>query len=170
MTIVCNINCREFVMFNNIAFVARRSLRRLGALALMLCLYAALNVVTATPSFASPVCMPDDVYYWKCVGADTYTAIAFSETDWSWGASWNAATREQAEAMALAECRKRARDCKSQAWAVNACVAWATSDGDGIWGTGWNIFVDTAEARALGNCRRAGGKHCVIRAHPCADG
>ena len=156
-------------MLNTFALAARVSLHRLRALALMLCLAATLGVVPATPALASPVCVPDDLYQWKCVGADTYTAIAFSEKDWSWGSSWHASSREQAEAIALTQCRKYSRDCKSQAWAVNACLAWATSDGDAIWGTAWNDFVDIAEARALGNCRRAGGKHCVIRAHPCAD-
>jgi hypothetical protein len=158
-------------MLNTIALATRESLRRLSGWILMLCAAATLGVVPATSVLASPVCGPDPqgIYMTVCVGADTYTALAFSETDWSWGSSVHAATREQAQAMALSECRKHARDCKSQIWAVNACVAWATSAEDGIWGTDWNIFVDIAEARALGNCRRAGGKHCLLRAHPCAD-
>jgi hypothetical protein len=158
-------------MFNKIAVTAGRTLHRLRALMVMLCFAAAFNVVPSAPALASPECGPDPqgLYEWVCVGADTFTALAFSEKDWGWGAAVHAATQQQAEAIALNACRKHSGDCKSQIWAVNACVAWATSAEDGIWGTDWNIYVDIAEARALGNCRRAGGKHCVIRAHPCAD-
>jgi Domain of unknown function (DUF4189) len=149
--------------------VAQAALRRTGYFVVMLCIATMFSGVTAAPALATPVCGWDYAGIWVCVGTDTFTALAFSESDWSWGASWGALSRAQAEASALAQCRKYARDCKAQVWAVNGCAAWAVSDGDGHWGIGWNGFVDIAEARALGDCRRAGGRNCVVRAHPCAD-
>jgi uncharacterized protein DUF4189 len=142
---------------------------RVGGLLATLCFVMTFSLALAPPAMARPVGHFDAFGNWVWEGSDSYTAIAFSDSDWSWGSSWGAATREQAEAIALSECRKRAHDCKAQAWVVNGCLAWATSDGDRIWGTGWADFFDIAEARALGNCRRAGGKNCVIRAHPCSD-
>jgi uncharacterized protein DUF4189 len=156
-------------MLKDIVRTSWAGLLKVRGLGVMLLFAATFSSAPMSSALASPVCGWDAWDNWRCVGPDSYTALAFSDSDWSWGASWGARTREQAEAIALAQCQKRARDCHVQVWGVNNCIAWAASDGDGAWGTAFNLYVDLAEASALGNCRRAGGKKCVVRAHPCAD-
>ena len=113
-------------MLDKIAATAGRTLRRLRVLMVMLCFATTLNVVPAAPTLASPVCGSDPrgLYQWVCIGADTYTALAFSEKDWSWGSSVHAATQQQAEAIALTECRKHALDLIRARMTERAAFQW----------------------------------------------
>jgi hypothetical protein len=156
-------------MLRRIVGAALSGLRLARNIAAVLCVGAVLTGVPATPALASKVCGFDYAQNWTCTGSDSFTALAVSDSTWNWGASWRANSRAQAENIALAQCRARASDCHVQLWGANVCLAWATSDSDRIWGADYDLYVDTAMAKALNQCKRAGGKHCVVHAHPCAD-
>jgi hypothetical protein len=98
-----------------------------------------------------------------------WTAIAVSDSNLAYGASWQASSRREAEQKALAECSIYASDCKVQMWAQGKCVALATSGSDLTWGTDSGLYPGTAQARALAQCRKLGGDACAIVTHPCSQ-
>src|ERR1700677_4635776 len=59
------------------------------------------------------------------VNPDRFVALAVSNKTLSFGYSWNASSRAQAEQLALANCNKDSTvaDCHIERWAVNACTA-----------------------------------------------
>ena len=99
-----------------------------------------------------------------------WTAIAVSDSNLAYGASWQANSRREAEQIALEYCRGQgASDCKVQMWAQGKCVALATSGSDVIWGTDSGLYPGTAQAGALAQCRKFGGHACAIVTHPCSQ-
>jgi hypothetical protein len=98
-----------------------------------------------------------------------FTAIAVSDSTLAWGASWAANSRGQAEQIALAHCSQSASDCKVKMWAQGMCVALATSKTDLTWGVDKGSYPETAQPKALAQCRAAGGNACVIETHPCSQ-
>jgi hypothetical protein len=98
-----------------------------------------------------------------------FAAIAVSDATLSWGSSWGAASREQAEQMALASCGQRASDCKAVDWARYRCIALAVSLKDHVWGVDDGDYPETAAKKALAQCRAGGGGQCVVITHPCSE-
>jgi uncharacterized caspase-like protein len=96
--------------------------------------------------------------------ANRFGAIAYSPSTGSHGWSYDYATREEAERVALANCGQHARDCNVPIWFQNACGALAV--GPSGYGSGWAINQGLAEAYALGVC----GQHsasCSVRRWVC---
>ena len=98
--------------------------------------------------------------------AQPYGAIAYDDKTGSWGASYNEGSQERANARALGECRKHARDCGVvvRFWGEQ-CAAYATGAGTAAgWGTG-----DThgaAERSAVAACNSQ-GRGCEARVWSC---
>ena len=102
---------------------------------------------------------------------DTWTAIAVSPSTLSWGKSWLKTSDHAARAAALAECGKRAQDCRIAVATYDACVALATSPRQKLWAVGGpNFAVKDASAVAVVHCKRAGGEACAVVTTACADG
>ncbi len=96
--------------------------------------------------------------------ANRFGAIAYSPSTGSHGWSYDYASREEAERVALANCAQHARDCNVPIWFQNACGALAV--GPSGYGSGWAINQGLAEAYALGVC----GQHsasCSVRRWVC---
>jgi len=98
-----------------------------------------------------------------------FTAIAISESTLSWGTSWGASSRGEAEQIALTKCRQYASDCKVVDWAQYECLALAVSKKDGAWGVDAGNYPETASAKAMAQCRSGGGTSCVVQTHPCSQ-
>ncbi len=94
---------------------------------------------------------------------DRFGAIAFSPSTGAFGFSNDHPSQSDAEAGALAECRKRAGGCQSSSWFRNACGALAVGEYGG-WGTDWGNERAAAEANALNMCRRYTNNCSVLRA------
>jgi len=112
--------------------------------------------VLATPQVA-PSSIPDNP-------ANRFGAIAYSPSTGSHGWSYDYASREEAERVAIANCAQHARDCNVPIWFQNACGALAI--GPSGYGSGWAINQGLAEAYALGVC----GQHsasCSVRRWIC---
>ncbi len=102
---------------------------------------------------------------------DTWTAIAVSPSTLNWGAVWLRNSDRAAKAGALAECGKRARDCRVAISTFDYCVALATSPSQRLWAAGGpNHAVKDAKAMSVIHCQRAGGRACIVVASACADG
>lgn len=67
--------------------------------------------------------------------ADTYGAIAYSESTGKWGYSFDQSSRDAAEQRALGECG--ARDATVPVWVKNGWAALAKNS-RGEWATGWS--------------------------------
>ena len=99
---------------------------------------------------------------------DKFTAIAISGSTLASGSSWQANSRTEAEQIALAQCSRRARDCKIATWGEDVCLALATSAADGSWGVDYDTNGARAKARAMSLCGQYGGKSCRVVTDPCA--
>jgi len=100
--------------------------------------------------------------------AQPYGAIAYDDKTGSWGLAYNQASQDRANARALGECRRHAKDCGVvvRFWG-EVCAAYATGAGKASgWGTG-----DTntqAERNAVKACSGQ-GRGCEARAWSCND-
>jgi len=99
---------------------------------------------------------------------DKWTSIALSEKTMTFGYSWQADSRAQADQLALSACRRHASDCKVVMWGQNECLALAISAREGAWGSAWDRNGANARAAATAECRKQAGTRCVVRADPCA--
>ena len=102
----------------------------------------------------------------KCSNIKYWGAIAYSAKDkgagWSFG--WNDLNKAKNEAMN--RCSKQGAACQLWVWFDNSCGAVAADGAIVTWGTA-NAKTD-ADQRALLECRKAGGKNCVIAAAACS--
>jgi hypothetical protein len=100
--------------------------------------------------------------------AQPYGAIAYDDKTGSWGAAYNQGSQDRANASALRECRKHAKDCGVvvRFWG-EVCAAYATgADKASGWGTG-----DThgaAERNAVKACNSQ-GRGCEAKVWSCND-
>lgn len=165
-----------------------RSFSALGAVSASLTIACSGAVVatslTATPAHASPICeaVPGNEvgsFSWDCHDPNDhvpvapayfnkFTAIAISDSTLANGSAWQANSRQEAEQLALAQCRHHARDCKIAMWGENECLALATSSADGSWGSDYDRNGARAKAKAMSVCRQYGGKSCRVVTDPCA--
>ena len=99
---------------------------------------------------------------------DKWTSIALSEKTMTFGYSWQADSRAQADRLALAACGRHASDCKVVEWGQNECLALAISLRERAWGSAWDRNGANARAAATAECRKVNGTRCVVRADPCA--
>jgi uncharacterized protein DUF4189 len=96
--------------------------------------------------------------------ANRFGAIAYSPSTGSHGWSYDYASREEAERVALANCMQHARDCSVPLWFQNACGALAV--GPSGFGTGWGINQGLAESYAIGVCGQY-STNCSVRRWVC---
>jgi len=122
-----------------------------------------------------------DLYYGPCPNQnnnqppaperDLYTAVAVSNKTLAFGYSYEAATREAAQQVALAQCRSQhgGGDCKVVDWARDECLGVALSYGDSTWAVndGENPFA--AGNAAMRSCRLTGGKACKVAVMTCSN-
>ena len=106
-------------------------------------------------------------------GQPKYGAIAYDQTNCSWGTSWNALSKAAADTRALSECTAGGGTTKCQVLVdvgPDQCGAIAKSDKcDGF---GWAARSDTgaAQQEALRQCRSANpGVTCTIEATVCSS-
>jgi hypothetical protein len=135
-----------------------------------------------TPAHAQAACefVPSNTgdpggFAWSCPGPGNnptspnhFAAIAVSNSTTSWGDSWAQPTRASAVSAALNACRQHATDCKVQAWGEFRCLALAEGS-DRSWGVDIGAYPETASAKALKQCRDAGGVQCRVVTHPCSE-
>jgi hypothetical protein len=101
---------------------------------------------------------------------DRYLALATSAGG-SWGAvnSGGAATREEAESIALSSCQQHARDCHAAAWSKNRCLAAARGSASALGWSGAKIDIEDARREALSYCNKHDGSNrCKIVWSACA--
>jgi hypothetical protein len=102
----------------------------------------------------------------KCSNIKYWGAIAYSSKDkgagWSFG--WN--DLDQAKKEAMSRCSKRGAACQLWVWFDNSCGAIAVDGNTITWGTAY--AKADADARALLECRKAGGRNCVVQASVCS--
>ncbi len=96
--------------------------------------------------------------------ANRFGAIAYSMSTGAEGWSYDYASREEAERIALTNCARHAADCSVPIWFQNACGALAA--GPTGFGTGWAITQTLAETYALGVCRQY-STNCAVRRWVC---
>ena len=106
---------------------------------------------------ASPTAIPSNP-------ANRYGAIAYSAATGAHGWSYDYASREEAERVALATCAQYAADCSVPLWFQNACGALAV--GPAGFGTGWAINQTLAETYAMGVCGQY-STNCAVRRWVC---
>ena len=102
------------------------------------------------------------IYHWA--------AIAMSASVMTVGAAHGRASESEAEETAIQNCRRNgAKDCKVLTGGANQCVALAISYSDKTWGYDSGVNRVTAASNALAQCRKFGGKNCVLIVSPCGD-
>ena len=100
--------------------------------------------------------------------AQPYGAIAYDGKTGSWGASYNHASQQRANASAMRECQKHAKGCDIvvRFWG-ETCAAYATGNGTAAgWGTGYTHGL--AKRNAVSACTSQ-GKGCQARVWSCND-
>lgn len=98
--------------------------------------------------------------------ADSFGAIAFSQSTGKFGYSFDHPSRASAETRAMAECTARSRGCKVGIWFKNACGSVAT--GVNGWGSAWAPSRQQAEQSAIRNCSQHTGG-CRTLAWSCTN-
>jgi hypothetical protein len=99
-----------------------------------------------------------------------FGAIAVSDKTLRAGASHGQNSLEDAESVAMANCRAmKAGDCKVVDWVQNRCVGLATSK-IAPTGYGWGVADDRAGSgeSALRNCRAHRFGNCILKVTACA--
>ncbi len=93
-------------------------------------------------------------------------AIAYSKPDQKSGVSleWN--TESDAKKDALAKCSRVGSACQLWATYENSCGAVATDGAKVTWGSAF--LPRDADQGALEECRKAGGRNCVIKVRACS--
>ena len=102
------------------------------------------------------------------VHAQPYGSIAYDQKSGSWGVAYNQGSQDRANASALGECRKHAKDCGVvvRFWG-EVCAAYATDAGKASgWGTGDTRGV--AERNAVKACVGQ-GRGCEAKVWSCND-
>lgn len=94
-----------------------------------------------------------------------YGAIAYSAKTKAIGVAADNTSQEEAESVALQNCRSsspEATDCRNVMWVRNACAAIAIGQ-DGGWGTDWGADRPTAERKAMAVCAKHSATCEVVR-------
>jgi hypothetical protein len=99
-----------------------------------------------------------------------WAAIAISPLSLTAGGAHGRESDSEATETALQNCRRNgAKDCKVLTGGANQCVALAISYSDKTWGYDSGVNRVTAASNALAQCRKFGGKNCVLIVSPCGD-
>jgi Domain of unknown function (DUF4189) len=96
-----------------------------------------------------------------------FGAIAYSPTSGAHGWAKDHPSRDAAERASLAECRKRAKDCRNVLWFKNGCGALAISAK--AYGWGWGSTQALADGEAIKACSRH-AKGCKVTSRACTTG
>ncbi len=94
-----------------------------------------------------------------------YAAIAIGANN-GWGESWGFVQLQQAEQVALENCRMNDSNCQVEVWS-NHCLAFARG-ADGAAGWAWSETLNEARRKALGYCEEY-TECCTIATAFCAD-
>lgn len=103
--------------------------------------------------------------------AGSFGAIAFSTATGAIGFGQDNATREEAESVALQNCRAvstQPDDCKTVMWFQNACAAIAVGD-DGGYGWAWHANRDIAAQNSIAQCQRYSKGGCRVMRRACSS-
>jgi len=115
----------------------------------MTLLAALLLTLTATSAFAIGAIAVDD---------------QAGDKDAGYGWATGYATKEEAFAAALAECKKAGNaNCQSKVWFAK-CGAYASNKD--YYGIGWGASKDAAESKAMGDC---GHSDCKVHVSACDE-
>lgn len=99
--------------------------------------------------------------------ANSFGAIAYSNTSGGYGYSYGYSSRGAAEQRALGECRSRGgRNCQVVMWFANQCAALATGNSYG-WGVGMATTRQQASNIAMRYCRQ-NDRGCQVRETVCS--
>jgi hypothetical protein len=104
----------------------------------------------------------------SCSSQRSYGAIAYSAPEKGWGFSYGMNNQVQAENLAVKNCSAHGKSCESIVWYYNSCGAVAADGKIVTWGR--NSVKATAEQTAMSECRKAGGKNCVVQTSQCSRG
>ncbi len=96
----------------------------------------------------------------------SWGAIAYSAQDKGFGYSEGWSDLENAKKTAMENCEKHSAKCKLWLWYDHECGAIAADGNTVAWGTA--TAKSNAERRALMECKKAGGKKCVISVSQCS--
>jgi hypothetical protein len=117
--------------------------------------------------------------YLACTGSGTpapaatrsyWAAIAISPSTLTAGGAHGRESDSEASGTALQSCRRNgAKDCKVLTGGANQCVALAISYSDKTFGYDSGVNRISAASHALAQCRKYGGKNCVLIVSPCGD-
>ena len=141
-----------------------------------LCFAVAVGSLGAVPASAQAFCTWNDQFMrWDCPGGTVtstpvyWTAIAYSSSTMSSGASHGQPSQSAAESVAKTNCSYLASDCQPLLSRSNLCLALATSLADRA--TGWAAEPnrDQAGEEALAECRKNNGTLCTVQASQCAS-
>lgn len=102
----------------------------------------------------------------QLVVAQSYGAIAYSQSTGNWGSSYNFGSSESAIREAEQRCGQP--DCVWKVWFQNSCGALAKASNGAL---GWSYCYDSlecAKARALAECEKR-GDDCNILCWSCTD-
>lgn len=102
----------------------------------------------------------------KCAKQKSWGAIAYSPKDKARGWSEGFADLSQAQQKALDNCAVRGAACKLWVWYNNSCGALAVDGEIVMFGTA--EVRANADQRALLECKKAGGKKCVVEVSQCS--
>jgi hypothetical protein len=102
----------------------------------------------------------------RCSGRKWWGAIAYSTPDkqYGWSYVWNDV--REAQKTAMDKCNKTGAACKLWIWYENECGALAADGKIVTWGTA--NLRESAEQRAIQECKKAGGKNCAIQVWGCS--
>jgi uncharacterized membrane protein len=96
-----------------------------------------------------------------------FGAIAYSPSSGAHGWAKDHPSRAAAERASLAECRKRAKDCRNVLWFKNGCGALAISAK--AYGWGWGSTQVLADGEAIKACAKH-AKGCKVTSQACTTG
>jgi len=102
----------------------------------------------------------------RCSGRRQWGAIAYSAKDKGYGYSYGFSDLNEAKTDAMRRCSKQGAYCKLQAWFENECGAVAADGNIVTWGTAY--LKESAQQRAMLECRKAGGKNCAVQTWVCS--
>jgi hypothetical protein len=103
----------------------------------------------------------------RCSGKRWWGAIAYSKKDKAYGWSTGVNDRDAAKKEAMQKCVQHGgTGCEFWAIYENECGAVAIDGSITTWGTAY--LRKDAQARALLECQKAGGKNCTIQVWSCS--
>ncbi|MCX6552079.1 MAG: DUF4189 domain-containing protein [Acidobacteria bacterium] len=102
----------------------------------------------------------------RCGAKRSYGAIAYSAKDKGAGWSYGWDYQDRAEKEAIKNCSARGTACKLIMWYYNSCAAVAADGNTVAWGR--DSTKMKAQANAMAECAKAGGRKCGVEVAQCS--